>query len=321
MLRPPPIDVIAAVITDSAGQVLLSQRTAGRDLAGLWEFPGGKREPDESPEAALARELDEELGIEIDVGAPLITVPHASPHMRLRLDVRRVIRWRGLPTGREGQALAWVAQDKLDRYPMPPADRPVVAALQQPDCYLVTPEPASGQARDADHAWIATLQAALDRNVRRVLVRLPGLDEARRRALLSSAVSQCSSAGAEVLVSGDPGLAREFAIGLQLRAGQLRDCTTRPLPAGLPLAASCHDGDQLQMAERLGCDFAVLGPVRATTTHPGAKGLGWTAFDGLREPVSLPIYGIGGLQPDDIAEARQHGAQGIAAIRGLWLLS
>ena len=72
------------------GRVLLARRTEGRDLAGLWEFPGGKREPGETPEAALARELREELGIEADIGAPLIRVPHRYPHKRLQLDVRRV---------------------------------------------------------------------------------------------------------------------------------------------------------------------------------------------------------------------------------------
>src|SRR5690606_15564579 len=102
-----------------------------RDLAGLWEFPGGKREPGETPEGALARELEEELGIRVEVGAPLITVPQAYPHKRLRLDVRRIRGWRGTPRGQEGQALAWVPPDKLPAYSMPPADRPVVAALLQ----------------------------------------------------------------------------------------------------------------------------------------------------------------------------------------------
>src|SRR5688500_19620464 len=89
------VEVVAGVICDARDRILLARRTEGRDLAGLWEFPGGKREPGESPEAALARELREELGIEVNVGAPLIAVPQAYPHKRLRLDVRRIASYRG----------------------------------------------------------------------------------------------------------------------------------------------------------------------------------------------------------------------------------
>src|SRR5690554_3989486 len=137
----PPVHVVAAAITDPRGRILLARRTAGRDLAGLWEFPGGKREPDETPEQALVRELDEELGIQVQVGSPLISVPQAYPDKRLRLDVRRVSAWKGIPKGHEGQALAWCPPHRLASYAMPPADIAVVAALTAPDRYLVTPAP------------------------------------------------------------------------------------------------------------------------------------------------------------------------------------
>ena len=109
------VEVVAGVITDARGRILLARRTEGRDLAGLWEFPGGKREPDESAEAALARELREELGIEVDIGEPLIAVPQRYPHKRLRLDVRHIRAWRGSARGHEGQALAWVPPSSLAR--------------------------------------------------------------------------------------------------------------------------------------------------------------------------------------------------------------
>src|SRR3546814_5401877 len=98
---PHRVEFMAAAITDARGLILLARRTAGRDLAGLWEFPGGKREPGETPEHALVRELREELGIEVKIGAPLIAVAQQYPHKRLCLDVRRVTRWRGTPRGHE----------------------------------------------------------------------------------------------------------------------------------------------------------------------------------------------------------------------------
>ncbi len=91
----PPIHVMAGVVTDVRGRVLLARRTQGRDLAGLWEFPGGKVDPGETPEQALARELHEELGIDADIGAPLISVPQQMPHKRIVLDVRHVPAHRG----------------------------------------------------------------------------------------------------------------------------------------------------------------------------------------------------------------------------------
>src|SRR5690606_38362888 len=80
----------------------------------------------------------------------------------------------------------------------------------------------------------------------------------------------------------------------------------------------CHDIGELRRADAIGCDFVVVGAVRATPSHPGVAGIGWRAFEALREHVPLPIYAIGGLGPDDVVEARRHGAQGVAAIRGLW---
>ncbi len=88
--------------------------------------------------------------------------------------------------------------------------------------------------------------------------------------------------------------------------------------AGQAVAASCHDAGELAQAQRLGLDFAVLGPVQATRSHPGAKPLRWDGFAALREQVSLPIYALGGLDAADVAIARHHGAQGVAGIGRFW---
>ena len=308
----PPVEVVAGVLQDARGRILLARRTEGRDLAGLWEFPGGKREPGETPEAALARELHEELGIDVAIGEPVACIRHRYPHKRLQLDVRRIASWRGTPKGHEGQALAWVPQHKLATYSMPTADRPVVAALLQPDRYLVTPAPIDAQ-------WLPSLERALEHGIRRVQLRASAATDPKRwRALLADAAGLCRAAGADVLLNGDVALARELGVGVHLRAAQLHELRQRPLASDGLVAASCHDADDLQRAERIGCDFAVLGPVRATPTHPGAGGIGWDAFADLREDVSLPIYAIGGMGVDDIPVARAHGGQGVAAIRGLW---
>lgn len=306
------IHVVAAVITDPRGRILLARRGDGRDLAGLWEFPGGKQEPGETSEAALIRELQEELAITVQVGASLMQVPQQYPDKRLRLDVRHVSAWSGTLRGLEGQALAWVVPEKLGRYPMPPADRPVVAALLQPDRYLITPEPEGDGAQ-----WLASLDAALSAGASRVQLRARDWQSPARQALAAEAARRCRAAKAQVLLNGDIALAQRLGTGVHLRAAQLAEHRSLTVEDGL-LAASCHDADELRAAQALGCDFVVLGPVQPTTSHPGADPIGWEGFARLRESVSLPIYALGGLTPADIPESRRHGAQGIAAISGLW---
>lgn len=308
------IHVVAAVITDARGRVLLNRRTENRDMAGLWEFPGGKRESGETSEQALARELREELGIEADVGPWLMDVPQRYPDKHLTLEVRHVRSWKGTPRGREGQAITWVAQDKLARYSMPPADLPVVAALRQPDRYLITPAPAD-DASGVQH-WHDCLQRAVAVGQQRIQLRLPP-EHPQRQAMIEQAV-RAHRRGVQWLVNRDVALARALGVGVHLGSEQLQDLQERPLPEGQLVAASCHDLEQLQAAQRLGCDFVVLGPVQVTASHPGAVPLGWEAFAALRAQVSLPIYALGGMVAGHIAEARRHGGQGIAAIGGLW---
>ena len=125
----PEIHVAAGVIGNAVGEVLISQRTAGRELAGAWEFPGGKIRDGEAPFAALRRELDEELGIEVIEAEPLLDYRHTHAARIVRLDVWRVLRYAGEPRGREGQPLRWAAPGRLLEIGLLAADEPIVAAL------------------------------------------------------------------------------------------------------------------------------------------------------------------------------------------------
>ena len=222
-------------------------------------------------------------------------MPHAYAHKRILLDVRRAASFAGRARGLESQALAWVAPDKLGSYPMPSADRPVVAALQQPDRYVITED---GRVPDDAH---------------RVQLRAKHATREALHAMARTLVER----GIELSInSGHPDafeLARELGAGVHLTSAHLRDARQRP--AFAHVAASCHDIDELRHADAIGCDFAVLGPVRATASHPDAAPLGWERFADIREQAALPVYALGGLTLDDHADARAHGAQGIAAIR------
>jgi 8-oxo-dGTP diphosphatase len=124
--------VAACALVDVDGRVLIAKRPAGKQLAGLWEFPGGKVEPGETPEACLIRELDEELGIQVTHAclAPFVFASHAYEDFHLLMPLYLCRRWEGFATAREHEALAWVRPERMDDYPMPPADKPLVAWLR-----------------------------------------------------------------------------------------------------------------------------------------------------------------------------------------------
>jgi 8-oxo-dGTP diphosphatase len=128
----PLVVVAAAVLVDVEGRILLAQRPAGKTMAGLWEFPGGKVDLGETPETALIRELGEELGIDVRLRdlVPLSFASHSYPGFHLLMPLYTCREWSGIPAPREGQRLAWVRPPDLADYPMPPADRPLVALLQ-----------------------------------------------------------------------------------------------------------------------------------------------------------------------------------------------
>ncbi len=124
--------VAAVALIDADGRVLIAERPEGRSMAGMWEFPGGKIEQGETPEAALIRELHEELGIETWASclAPLSFASHAYPDFHLLMPLFACRRWQGIATPREGQRLRWVHARDLSRYPMPPADLPLIPILR-----------------------------------------------------------------------------------------------------------------------------------------------------------------------------------------------
>ena len=296
-----PIEVAAGVITDTQGRVLLMQRLPGKHLAGLWEFPGGKLEAGESVARALARELDEELGIEVRASAPLIALPWRYPEKTVHLHALRVTAWRGVPRAREGHPLRWVAVRDMDTAKMPPADGAIVTALRLPTYYAI-----SGAVPDANFAL---------RDDALFQLRLPGLGVAAVRQVATHLLEAAPHWRADLLLSHDVALARELGVGVHLGAGQLRTLRERPLPHDCWVGAACHDAEELARAADIGADFATLSPVGATASHPDAMPLGWERFAALVAEAQLPVYALGGVGPDDLERARAAGAQGVAGIR------
>ena len=400
------VHVVAGALFDAAGRVLVARRIGGTHLAGLWEFPGGKLMPGESRGDGLARELYEELGIRVLAARPIIWVRHRYPDRDIVLDVWRVDSYDGEPYGREGQPVRWRNPRDLDGTEFPPADAPVLAALQLPRRYLVTPEPGVDWS-----AFLERIAARAAQGYELIQLRAKSLEESRLVELGRRAADVCRRNGAKLLVNSDPEVAwRCEADGVHLTSRRLaRTVRGRPdkdagsfavseddpaqrldfvrapqrdprrpphreaTPPDGPIAsrrvagtwavrpdklraspstgpaveaprrsaetheeratprpgrarhttsflvgASCHDARDLERARAAACDFAVLGPVRTTPTHPNEPTLDWSGFGELARGAGLPVFAIGGLGEDDMATAHWHGGQGIAAIRAYW---
>lgn len=307
------IAVVAAVLQQSDGRFLLAQRPSGKAYAGYWEFPGGKVEPDEMPAQALKRELHEELGIEVTTAYPWLTREYDYEHAAVRLDFFRVRGWHGELHGREQQAFAWQQINAITVAPLLPANGPILAALALPETYAIT-----GFAPDTPQMQVdAAVDAALAKGVRLIQVRGKDWPAEKFSSHVADIVSRGHVAGAKVLVNGDIDLAQRCgADGVHLTSRQLLKLASRP---SLQLiGASCHSAEELRCAESAGVDFAVLGPVLPTPSHPHAPLLGWTQFAALVAGASMPVFALGGLDESHRPVALTAGAHGLAMIRGAW---
>ncbi|HUW99077.1 MAG TPA: Nudix family hydrolase [Acidiferrobacter sp.] len=297
--------VVAGIIQDHAGRVLIARRPTGKIGGDLWEFPGGKVNPGESESAALRRELDEELGITIGACEPL---PHfrANPPAPVTLAFWRVLDYEGTPYGREGQPIQWCPVDSLADLPFLAADLPIIARLALPPLYLISDAEGLGE-----EVFEERLKAALAGGARLLQLREPWPAK-RLYAYAAHLRKLCALYGARCVVNGDPKEAQACADGVHLSARRLWQLAARPLPPQLLVGASCHDAKDLKQAADVGCDFAVLSPIQHTQSHPEREALGWVRFAELARSTWLPIYALGGMHDRDRAQAHQAYGQGVA---------
>jgi 8-oxo-dGTP diphosphatase len=190
--------------------------------------------------------------------------------------------------------------------PFLPADLPIFPRLTLPSLYLI-----SDVERLGEQLFEERLQAALLRGARLIQLREPWV-YARLGAYAGRLKDLCAPYGARCLVNGDPQQVGSFADGVHLSSARLWQLSERPLSTDCVIGASCHNERDLQKAAEVGCDFAVLSPVRQTQSHPDREPLGWSRFAELAASTWLPVYALGGLKEQDCREAHQAFAQGVA---------
>lgn len=309
------IQVVAAVLKDEQGQVLINRRPAGKPWAGYWEFPGGKIEPGETPIEALRREFHEELGLTVHDAHSWLQLSYDYPERRVHLDVWRVRGFSGTPRAQEGQTLAWVRIAELPVWGLLPADASIVTALRLPSIMLVTPTPGLDQ-----KGFLSSLDAVLQNNgIDLVQLRAPQLSAVEYSSLASAVIKLCRRQGARIVLNQESELAENLgADGVHLNSARLSQMRARPLPQDFLVGASCHDESQIHQAQSAGADYVIVGPVLGTPSHPQTQALGWERFSRLAGLSRLPVYAIGGMRPEHLDKIRGLGGHGIAAVRSLW---
>lgn len=306
----PMLKVVVGILFNQHHEVLISKRHQDVHLGGMWEFPGGKYEPGETGFQALQRELNEELGVTIEEAEPLIQVQHQYPERHVLLDVWMVKRYWNKPFGRENQALQWVKPDQLHHYQLPAADAPIIKAIQL-SRYLVI--------LDADHLSCELLSRQIIHNQSNhqclFWLRATSLDSVQYQMLAETLLNVCRKHNARLILNSSiEHVLESGADGLHLSASLAASLNKRPIPANMVVGVSCHNVEELQHAQILNADYAVLSPVNHTRSHPLAIPLGWQVFSNLVKNCNLPVYALGGLDRTDLQSASQHGAQGLAGI-------
>jgi 8-oxo-dGTP diphosphatase len=232
---------VAGVLRNAQGKILLAQRPVDKHLGGLWEFPGGKCEANESAVDALSRELHEEIGIAEIHSRPLIQVRHDYGDKKIFLDVYLVTDWQGEPAGKEGQPLAWVSLKEMDRYDMPAADEPIIKALKLPTRYLITPPDLSAA------EVLGQLKVNLDKGERLFQWRLFGLTADDWSETLAKANALAANYDASIMVNASVDDQKKYQLtSWHLNSRQLHELSEPPEDVVM-LSVSCHNEKDLQL--------------------------------------------------------------------------
>lgn len=318
MEKKPFIRVAVGVMINSEGQVLLAQRPEGKPWSGWWEFPGGKIEEGENVHQALARELKEELNIEIANSYPWVSFTYDYPKTTVELSFCRIYDWKGEVQGLEQQAFAWTTPTQANQLgEILPASVEPIKWLSIPDVYAIS----HFQSIENQEDYWQKFERLLQQGVKLFQFREPkwadGIGSVSLKTLFEKMLAKCHEHHAKLIVnSAHPRAWWNMADGVQLRAQDAVQLEERPLDEEKLVGVSCHHLGDILYANHLNADFMVLGHVEATPSHPNEEPLGWEQFQQFAQEAGRPVFAIGGQSLTSLRKAREYGAHGVAFMRG-----
>ena len=299
----PEIQVACAIIW-CKDHILLSYRDVDAHQGGLWEFPGGKFEPNELPVQCLSRELHEELGIQIGDAYFVCQIPWSYGDKKIRLWVYEVFDFAGVAEGRESQEIEWVHRDALYKRPFPAANMSIVRAVGLPRFARFF-----GVDRTIAPAfWASQLN-------NQSLVYFRGVPPSDR---LIGGIDAALDHGHSVILTLDQLPCFRIGCGVHFRKSDHPDEVYKALDRvekPWPVTAGIRNRNDWLRQRDFGVDAFFISPVGDTPSHPGMPALGWSGFQLLAEEVGVPSYALGGMQLADLVTVTKHSGYGVAGIR------
>ncbi|WP_245146150.1 NUDIX domain-containing protein [Acinetobacter pittii] len=295
---PKPIVDVAIAILIHRGKILVGWREEQQHQGGKHEFPGGKVEPGETPEEACRREIYEEVGIGLKDWHQFDYIHHEYDDIIVNLhlfhsyvpdELLNLIH----------QPWAWYTRDQLLHLNFPKANKNIIKRLYWPHLIKISNTLSTVESSDALLYW------RIEEFEQQYIEQLTALDEGQRSSLIINV---------DIWRQLSPELQKQIKT-VHLKQSQLMNLHKGDLRVGVRYIAACHDAVSLKQAQQIGCDAIFISPVKPTMTHPEAVALGWERFSDLAQNSQIPVFALGGVHPDDLATAQQHGAYGLAGIR------
>ena len=305
------IEASVGIIFNESFQLLMAERPQSKTWSGWWEFPGGKIEKGETPLEALKRELKEEIGISVIDAEKWIVRKYAYEGYEVTLHFYKVTQWSGNIEAKEEQKISWVLPDNNKVSPILPANDLIFKAISLPDTYAIT------NAYEYSGNFLNKVEQKLNNGLELIQVREKAISKNAFIDLTKEIIQMAGNFNAKVMINSDINLAYKLnADGVHLNSSLLHSLSE--IPKDLIVSASCHSARDIEKAMTMDVSFVVLSPVQKTQSHPNTTPIGWDSFSKITQNYSIPIYALGGMKQDDIENAFNAGAIGIASQRAIW---
>lgn len=299
------IKAVVGILRNADGEILIAERRQDQFMGGFWELPGGKIETGESNEASLARELKEELNVDICAPSLMHTMCYQYPEKTVYLWIYTIDSFDGEARGAEGQNIIWCPAEKLNDFNLLPTMKAIIHKICLPAYYWITPE------NEPEEALLEQLHAHIDNGSKLVQLRAK---TALNLSFVERFYQACQDAGVKLILNTINKTFSEPCDGWHLTTQELLSLSDRPCATDKLLGASTHNLIELEHAETVDVDYISIAPVEPTKSHPDRAPFGWDKARELVEISNLPVYLLGGMSTQNLQRAHSINAQGIAGI-------
>ena len=301
------IKAVVGVLHNKDQQILIAKRQDHQFMGGFWELPGGKIEHGESPEVAISRELNEELGIIVDKLSLHQTMVYQYTDRIVELSIYNIDNYLNTPKGVEGQEIAWVSVENLNSYKLLPTMKSFINSITLPKQYWITPS-----SNHQSDEWIRKFDEKIKQGISLIQLRSKTKLDI---TFIEELHNKCKHNNINLLLNTvDKSFHEAYCDGWHITTGEMFDLKSRPCANNKLLGASTHDLTEALKAQDLGADFIVISPVQATQTHPDTVPIGWDAAKEVVDKLNIPVYFLGGMTLNDLDKTLKLGAQGIAGV-------